>query len=149
VLFEPASATLISADALWENGFGVVFPELEGEGLIESLAPALVIPGHGAVFSDVDKAIAVARERLNGFLANPAKHTRHAAKVLLKFKLLEVQSLPYAAFVAWVQATPYFRMMFDRHLSGPDFGLWIDELVAELVRSGAAIREGLVIRNAG
>ncbi len=37
------------------------------------------------------RAIAFARERLNGFLANPAKHTRHAAKVLLKFKLLEVQ----------------------------------------------------------
>ena len=108
-----------------------------------------MIPGHGAVFTEVDKAIAIARERLNGFLANPAKHTRHAAKVLLKFKLLEVQSLPYAAFIAWVQATPYFRMMFDRHLSGPDFGQWIDELVAELVRSGAAIREGLVIRNAG
>ena len=159
ILFEPAERILVSADALWERGFGVVFPELEGDdafdelgetlGLIESLAPALVIPGHGAVFSDVDKAIAVARERLNGFLANPAKHTRHAAKVLLKFKLLEVQSLPYAAFVAWVQATPYFRMMFDRHHSGPDFGLWIDELVAELVRSGAATREGLVIRNAG
>ena len=159
ILFEAAERILVSADALWERGFGVVFPELEGDDafdelgetldLIESLAPATVIPGHGAVFTEVDKAIAIARERLNGFLANPAKHTRHAAKVLLKFKLLEVQSLPYAAFIAWVQATPYFRMMFDRHLSGPDFGLWIDELVAELVRSGAAIREGLVIRNAG
>lgn len=31
ILFEPESKTLISADALWENGFGVVFPELEGE----------------------------------------------------------------------------------------------------------------------
>ena len=101
ILFEPAVRILVSADALWERGFGVVFPELEGEDafdelgetldLIESLAPAIVIPGHGAVFTDVDKAIAIARERLNGFLANPAKHTRHAAKVLLKFKLLEVQ----------------------------------------------------------
>ncbi len=31
ILFEPQSRTLISADALWENGFGVVFQELEGE----------------------------------------------------------------------------------------------------------------------
>ena len=30
VLFEPGSRTLISADALWENGFGIVFPELLG-----------------------------------------------------------------------------------------------------------------------
>jgi glyoxylase-like metal-dependent hydrolase (beta-lactamase superfamily II) len=28
ILFEPRSRTLISADALWENGFGVVFEEL-------------------------------------------------------------------------------------------------------------------------
>jgi glyoxylase-like metal-dependent hydrolase (beta-lactamase superfamily II) len=159
ILFEPAERILVSADALWERGFGVVFPELEGEDafdelgetldLIESLAPALVIPGHGAIFTNVDAAVAVARERLKGFLANPAKHTRHAAKVLLKFKLLEAQQLELAAFTAWAQATPYFHMMFQRHLSGPDFGLWIDELVAELVRSGAARRDGLTIRNAG
>lgn len=31
VLFEPQGRVLISADALWENGFGVVFPELEGD----------------------------------------------------------------------------------------------------------------------
>ena len=101
ILFEPAERILVSADALWERGFGVVFPELEGDDafdelgetldLIESLAPALVIPGHGAIFTNVDAAVAIARERLKGFLANPAKHTRHAAKVLLKFKLLEVQ----------------------------------------------------------
>ena len=28
---------LISGDALWENGFGVVFPELDGEQADESL----------------------------------------------------------------------------------------------------------------
>jgi glyoxylase-like metal-dependent hydrolase (beta-lactamase superfamily II) len=159
ILFEPAERILVSADALWERGFGVVFPELEGEDafdelgetldLIESLAPTLVIPGHGAIFTNVDAAVAIARERLKGFLANPAKHTRHAAKVLLKFKLLEVQQLELADFTAWAQATPYFHMMFQRHPSGPDFEQWIDELTAELVRSGAAAREGLVIRNAG
>jgi glyoxylase-like metal-dependent hydrolase (beta-lactamase superfamily II) len=30
VLYEPELELLISADALWENGFGIVFPELEG-----------------------------------------------------------------------------------------------------------------------
>ena len=159
ILFEPGLRILVSADALWARGFGVVFPELEGDDafdelgetldLIESLAPAIVIPGHGKVFTDVDADLAFARERLSGFLANPAKHTRHAAKVLLKFKLLEVQRMEFAAFTAWAQATPYFHMMFQRHLSGPDFGLWIDELTAELVRGGAAAREGTMISNAG
>jgi glyoxylase-like metal-dependent hydrolase (beta-lactamase superfamily II) len=31
MLFDAAHGVLISADALWENGFGIVFPELDGE----------------------------------------------------------------------------------------------------------------------
>ena len=71
LLFDARDGVLISADALWENGFGVVFPELEGESafddvaavldLIERLAPRLVIPGHGAPFSDVAGALQRAR----------------------------------------------------------------------------------------
>ena len=54
---------LVSADALWENGFGVIFPELEGASgfaearatleLIAGLDVAVVIPGHGRPFTDV------------------------------------------------------------------------------------------------
>jgi glyoxylase-like metal-dependent hydrolase (beta-lactamase superfamily II) len=101
ILFEPESRTLISADSLWETGFGVVFEELEGVqafdcvaqtlDLIESLSPRLVLPGHGPVFSDASASIAAARRRLEGFVADPRRHARHAAKVLLKFKLLEMQ----------------------------------------------------------
>ncbi len=159
ILFEPASRLLVSADALWERGFGVVFPELEGLDafdhvaqtidLIESLAPAQVIPGHGAVFSDVATAIARARDRLDGFVANPEKHTRHAAKVLLKFKLLEMQALEFASFIAWAQGTPYFALIAQRHLAGIDSARWIDALIQDLIRAGAAAREGTLIRNVG
>ena len=159
ILFDAAERILISADALWERGFGVVFPELEGDDafdelgetidLIEALAPALVIPGHGRLFTDVPAAIACARERLRGFVKDPARHTRHAAKVLLKFKLLEVQSLPLAEFLAWALTTPYFGLMAQQHFPQVPFGLWIDELVAELVRAGAAVIEDGRIVNAG
>jgi glyoxylase-like metal-dependent hydrolase (beta-lactamase superfamily II) len=159
VLFDAADRILISADALWERGFGVVFPELEGAhafddlgatlDLIEALAPALVIPGHGPLFTDAAKAIATARERLGGFVANPARHTRHAAKVLLKFKLLELQQLELSSFVRWTMETPYFHLMFERQPAGVDFAQWIDSLVADLVRSGAAAHEGTMICNAG
>ncbi|MGL4807492.1 MAG: MBL fold metallo-hydrolase, partial [Giesbergeria sp.] len=67
VLFEPQDRILISADALWESGFGVVFPELDGADafdevartldLIEHLAPRTVIPGHGPVFHDAPRAL--------------------------------------------------------------------------------------------
>jgi glyoxylase-like metal-dependent hydrolase (beta-lactamase superfamily II) len=159
ILFEPSSRVLISADALWERGFGVIFPELEGLDafnavgqtidLIESLSPAMVIPGHGPVFSCVQTSIASARERLSGFVANPEKHIRHAVKVLLKFKLLELQSMEVAAFVAWAQTTPYFRMIYEKHFSERDFSQWADALLRELVRAGAASMDGAMIRNAG
>ncbi len=73
ILFEPTSGVLVSADALWESGFGVVFPELEGSDafeevgrtidLIESLSPRIVIPGHGPIFTCIDQSIAAARKR--------------------------------------------------------------------------------------
>ena len=101
ILFEPESGVLISADALWANGFGIVFQELEGQeafdevgatlDLIESLRPRIVIPGHGPVFTDFESALAAARRRLDGFVQDPTRHAAHAAKVLLKFKLLELQ----------------------------------------------------------
>jgi len=148
VLFEPVSRTLISADALWQRGFGVVFPELDGDDafaevadtldLIESLQPALVIPGHGGPFTDVAQALVVARQRLDGFVANPRKHLQYAAKVLLKFKLLEVQSIERPALLQWVTSTPYFRSLLGTLYPGADVPQAVEALIADLVRSGAA-----------
>ena len=151
VLFEPCSRTLLSADALWENGFGVVFPELEGEqafdevaatlDLIAALQPAVVVPGHGSVFTDVDGALGRARSRLAAYQSQPTRHAVHAAKVLLKFKLLEVQRLPWDDFVAWAVATPYFRLVRQRWFPSRPLAEWVQQLYGELVESGAAGRE--------
>jgi glyoxylase-like metal-dependent hydrolase (beta-lactamase superfamily II) len=158
ILFEPESRTLISGDALWERGFGVVFPELDGEegfdemagtlDVVQALRPALVVPGHGAPFSDVAQALAVARERLNGFVANPARHARYAAKVLLKFKLLEAQHMARTALVAWASTTPYCAVLFRTHFAAQDCAQVVDELVADLVRAQAARVEGDSVFNA-
>ncbi len=164
ILFEPQLRLLISADALWARGFGVVFPELEGIAafdevgatldVIERLDPAIVIPGHGPVFSDVARALAEARTRLDGFVADPARHRRHAARVLLKFKLLEWQRIDAPALRAWARATPYFHTLLalERPQSAatpaaesPAFDAFLDELLDDLVRSGAASREGELV----
>ena len=157
LLFNAQDRVLISADALWENGFGVVFPELEGEDafaevaatldLIESLAPRVVIPGHGPVFADAPRAIAVARQRLDGFVRNPLKHAQYAAKVLLKYKLLEWQQISLADLTAWTQTAPYFGQLHRRHFANQPEAEWLQGLVDELVRSGAAQRQGDVLRN--
>ena len=158
VLFEPHARVLISGDALWENGFGVVFPELDGEqafaevgatlDLIERLNPLTVIPGHGSVFGDVPAALARARRRLAGFEADPVKHARHAAKVLLKYKLLEWQQAPLAQVHAWLAATPYFGLLHQRHFASHTAVAWAEQLMQELVDAGAARREGGALLNA-
>lgn len=158
ILFEPQSKTLVSADALWAQGFGVVFPELDGQNafaevgqtldLIERLQPALVIPGHGAPFTDVAQALVVARRRLDGFVSHPAKHRHYAAKVLLKFKLLEAQAMERQALQDWALGTSYFASLLPSSgdvLLGPQA---VDGLIQDLVRSGAAVVHGTRILNA-
>ena len=158
ILFQPEHRLLISADALWENGFGVVFPELDGTDaftevaqtldVIEALAPRLIIPGHGTVFSDVAEALARARRRLDSFAQAPEKHIRYAAKVLLKFKLLEVQNVPLAGLLQWAQSTPLLHQIYQS--SGPagqPFQDWTLALLDDLVRSGAASRDQQSVSN--
>lgn len=157
ILFEPASATLISADALWENGFGVVFPELDGVpafdevaatlDLIERLAPCTVIPGHGAVFHDVTSALATARRRLDGFVRTPERHQQYATKVLLKFKLLEWQEISLTELRQWMEHTPYMAEA-ARHGGGTSAQAWLSDLVDQLVASGAARLQGQQLLNA-
>lgn len=158
VLFEPRSKTLLSADALWQNGFGVVFPELEGDSafgavaatidLIETLSPDLVIPGHGALFDDVAAALARARRRLDAFVQNPAKHAAHAAKVLLKFKLLEQQRMPKQIFFDWVVRTHYFKIVHTRFFVNLPFEVWIEGLIQDLIMQGALAASATDLVNA-
>lgn len=158
VLFEPFSRTLISADALWEKGFGVVFPELEGErafsevgatlDLIEQLVPHWVIPGHGPVFGYQAEVLARSRARLDAFVKNPARHAHHAAKVLLKFKLLEQQQLLYADFLNWAAGTRYFQLIRERFFPATPMLDWIAQLTDELVHTTAARKENAMVFNA-
>jgi glyoxylase-like metal-dependent hydrolase (beta-lactamase superfamily II) len=157
VLFEPVTRTLISADALWENGFGVVFPELEGEDAfdaveatfktIEQLKPQTVIPGHGRVFEYSDQILQRGRDRLAAFRQDPIKHARHGVKVLLKFKLLEVQRQETRIFKNWALGTRYFDLVQSIFFNTMSTSDMIDQLLSELVRSGVAQFNGEYVLN--
>lgn len=158
MLFDATRGVLISADALWANGFGVVFPELDGDDAFDDVAAVLdaiarlpvrwVIPGHGAPFDDVAGALARARSRLAQWRADPSRHTRHAAKVLLKYHLLEEQRQPAARLHLWTGSAPLMRRLWER-LGRPGRSLhgWCDTLVDELVAVGAARRDGDIVVN--
>jgi glyoxylase-like metal-dependent hydrolase (beta-lactamase superfamily II) len=158
VLWAPEARILISADALWNNGFGVIFPELEGASgfaeqrsaldLIESLAPQLVIPGHGAPFTDVGPALGRARSRLDALSASPERNARHAAKVLLKFYLLEVREVSMPALIAHTTGARYYPLNNERYFRLP-FEAFIRQQIAELASAGAAAVDGDTVRDAG
>jgi len=156
ILFEPTHQILISADALWANGFGVVFPELEGVDafhevaqtldLIESLKPRWVIPGHGAVFDNVDAALEIARKKLDGFVQSPLKHGRYGAKVLLKYKLLELTQVQNTDFVAWASGVPYLKQLHQTYCKQQPLQEWLQDILLDLERSKAlAFQDDMIV----
>jgi glyoxylase-like metal-dependent hydrolase (beta-lactamase superfamily II) len=110
---------LISADALWENGFGVIFPELEGESgfaeqqavldTIATLDVRIVIPGHGAPFTNVELALERALSRVAWLRADPARNAKNALKVLIVFKLLEVREMSFDALLRMLDDAAVMR----------------------------------------
>ncbi|MNU06864.1 hypothetical protein D3C72_2522070 [compost metagenome] len=67
---------------------------------------------------------------------------------MLKYKLLEWQQISLQDLTAWAQATPYFGMLRERHFADQAQGEWLHSLSEDLVRSGAALREGEILHNA-
>jgi glyoxylase-like metal-dependent hydrolase (beta-lactamase superfamily II) len=171
LLFEPQQRILISGDALWDNGFGVVFPDIDGErafeavgdtlDLIEQLQPRIVIPGHGPLIlgtNAVQAALLRARSRLQQFVTSPWHHTLYGAKVLIKFKLMEQRQWPLHDLHAWAQSTPLLSKLHTQAQErGPAHGAdvpahmadWVTQLLHALERSGAAQLTAHAVLDAG
>lgn len=156
IFYCAAEGILVSADALWENGFGVIFPELEGASgfaearatleLIAGLDVAVVIPGHGRPFTDIDGALARAFSRLDYLSSEPARNAQNAVKVLLKFLLLERQRIALADVPALLQAMPLFREANRRFLRQETAAL-AEWAVAQLLKADAARVDGGQLTN--
>ena len=142
MLYQADHGILISADALWEEGFGVIFPELWGESgfeevaqtldLIESLPIEFVIPGHGKPFTDVASALGIARSRLDYLSSDSARNARHGAKVLLKYKLLEWRSQEMDLVNHWISNTPILTgIAKELHMSLAELAGWLPQALAK------------------
>jgi glyoxylase-like metal-dependent hydrolase (beta-lactamase superfamily II) len=142
---------LISGDALWQNGFGVVFPELAGEpgfdavratlDLIAMLRPRLVIPGHGASFTDVEAALQRAYGRLGYLAADPVRNAENGVKVLLKFLLIERREIALAEVEILFETVPLLVLARERFMARPpaELARWA---VRALEKAGAARLQG-------
>jgi glyoxylase-like metal-dependent hydrolase (beta-lactamase superfamily II) len=158
LLYCAAEGILLSGDALWENGFGVIFPELAGEpgfeeegaalDLIAGLDVRLVIPGHGAPFADAPAAVARARARLDFLAADPRRNAEYAVKVMLKFLLLERRQFAQQDVATLFSSIPIVEGARQRYFeqSAEELAEWA---MRALVRAGAARREGPLLVDAG
>ena len=116
--YNPEKRILISGDALWENGFGVIFPELMGEAdglastqetleMLSRLPIDIVIPGHGTPFNTVEAAFDRAFRRLGNFRSNIEQLAWHAIKVIVSFAMMERRQVPKDDFPAFVLSLPF------------------------------------------
>jgi glyoxylase-like metal-dependent hydrolase (beta-lactamase superfamily II) len=143
---------LISADALWENGFGVIFPELDGDSgfaeqqaVLEAIARldvATVIPGHGAPFSAVEPALERAFARLAWLRADPTRNAKNALKVLTVFKLLEVREMHFDTLAAMLRDAAAMRAAAAQLAPEPQWPALLKALTNELAKSGAIAVDG-------
>lgn len=147
---------LISADALWENGFGIIFPEIEGESgfdeqhavldLIEQLRVERVLPGHGRMFGEVDAALTRAHAKLEAMRSDPQRHARHALKVLVKFLLLDAERIEERALHEQVRDAAALRNAAA--LIGMDYPQALNWAIDSLSKQGLIQRDGSVLVDA-
>ena len=162
--YNPEKRLLISSDALWRNGFGILFPALEAadENAADVFATTrdtlarlgrlpvdAVIPGHGAPFCEFDEALREAESRLTAQEARADRLAMHALKALLMFRVLDLRQLKRAALGDFLAALPMFGEVNRRFLGDLPADTLADRLASELVKQGALRDDAGVLRVAG
>jgi glyoxylase-like metal-dependent hydrolase (beta-lactamase superfamily II) len=138
--WEPVDRVLFSGDLLqaedvgWVRYDGTPGALADTVAAVERLAaldPAIVVPGHGPLVTDVPRAVERTLARYAGWAADPARPARHAARRIALTSLVLQPSTEE-------QLTPqtWARALID--VSGPDA---VTELVAGLEASGVVTRD--------
>jgi glyoxylase-like metal-dependent hydrolase (beta-lactamase superfamily II) len=141
-----AESVLISGDALWRDGFGVLFAELHGDasGLpaqrrtlerLRELEVRVVIPGHGAPFADHADAVARALARLAAFEQSPERMAKSAMKALFTFTLLEKRRMPRAQIGDYFGRVAIFRDVSRRFFNREPAAV-AAQVIDELLKAG-------------
>lgn len=114
---------LVSGDALWQKGFGLLNPWIDGPGVYEraeraldnlaGLDVAVVIPGHGPPFEGLAAAVDEARSRLAYARAHPhrlrhqiVRNTAHFAMLMHPERPAEAHRRRVLALVASLPPLP-------------------------------------------
>jgi glyoxylase-like metal-dependent hydrolase (beta-lactamase superfamily II) len=142
---------LLSGDALWQSGFGVLLPGAGREERLHATRTTLesiaqldvrcVIPGHGAPFSDIGAALERAHRRLDALAVDETRMVRSLLKTMFVFSLLDRRRLAESELVDYLSRVPLYRPFNERYLglSLAELAQW---LITELGTLGAVERQG-------
>ena len=149
MFFCEEAGVLISGDALWQNGFGIVLPGPDKDGrlaatratldTIARLPVRVVIPGHGQPFSEVGPALERSLQRLAAFERDELRMVRHVLKVMFVFSLMDRRRLGVDELGGYLESVPLYAD-FNRLYLQLDRTALADLIVGDLERSGAIRR---------
>lgn len=154
-LFQPDSGLLFSSDAWWDGDLGALTPRIEGldcvfralESLqrLYRLKPKRVYPGHGPAFTDIDEAYEKTEAKLRRFIEEPRLQGRDQIKKIMLYTLLMKGGMPSGTLFENLTDAPWFHetvsLFFGADRPRPIF----DQLVENLLESGALVAEGAVL----
>lgn len=149
--YAPSEKILISGDALWQDGFGVLFAELHGDNsglpaqrrtleMLGELEVRAVIPGHGAPFADFDAAMTRALQRLAAFEQSPERMARSAMKALFTFTLLEKRRMKRAEIGDYFGKVAIFRDVSRRFFNREAADV-AAQVIDELLKAGVLMEQ--------
>ena len=155
VFHSPKLRILISADALWEHSSGFVPPQaIDPKPLaaqratfkrLAELDVALVIPGHGPMFTDFSGALSRASAKLEVFAEDDLKIAKSVVKGMFIYSMMwrgEMALADVPAYVARIGVHRDYNAQFFR-ISDEAFAEW---LIGEAVRAGKVRVEGETLR---
>jgi len=155
MFFCEETGVLISGDALWENGFGILLPGPDRNARLAATRATLeniarlpvrtVIPGHGQPFTDVGAALERSLQRLAAFERDELRMVRHVLKVMFVFSLMDRRRLAVDELDGYLESVPLYAD-FNRQYLQLDRTALADLIVGDLERSGAVHRlDGFLI----
>lgn len=156
VFYSPQLRILISADVLWEHSFGFVPPQaVDPKPLaaqratfkrLAELDVALVVPGHGPMFTDFSGALARASAKLEAFAEDDMKIAKSVVKGMFIYSMMwrgEIALADVPAYVARIGVHRDYNAQFFK-MSDEAYADW---LVGEASRAGKIQVDGAVLRS--
>ncbi len=151
VLYNRQEKILISSDTLWENDSAVMTLRVEGsralfdmqESLekLESLDVNTVYPGHGQPFSDMKRAIAKSKNRIERYFREPDRIGNDLIKKILVYTLMMKKTFKETEFFPYLMDTYWFKETVDLYFNC-EYEMKYNEIIESFLIKGIVRQEG-------